>query len=80
MTDEPLSEAELERMEATIRRAAASIIAGFDREQIPTMIALAILGVVVGDLLDRSDPAQRRNFLECLTLDYDRGRKRRRSD
>lgn len=75
MTDDaPLNEAEFARIEAVTRKAAAHIIAGFDAEQVPTEIALAICGVVVGDLLDRCDAGFRREFIVCLEV---RGRKGR---
>lgn len=61
-----LSEDELTRAVATVQAAAAHIVAGFDREQVPTRVALAICGVVAGRLLDRSDAATRAEFIACL--------------
>jgi hypothetical protein len=67
MTDtEQLDEATLARAEASIRATADAIVRGFEREQVPTQVALAICGVVVGRLLDRSDPKLRAEFIACL--------------
>lgn len=69
MSDEPLTEAELTSMEATIRASAARILACFDRSQVPTEVALAVLGVVIGELLDRTDADTRTEFIACLEDD-----------
>jgi len=73
--DTPLDEATLARVEASIRACADDIIRGFDREQVPTQVALAICGVVVGRLLERSDATTRAEFIACLNAHptYNRG-------
>ena len=63
---EPLDETLLARIEASVRATAEQILAGFEREQIPIEVALAICGVVVGKLLDRSPPERRAEFIACL--------------
>ena len=53
-------------LQATIQAAARDILAGFDREQIPTNNAIAIVGLVLTDLLKRVDPEFRRILLAAL--------------
>lgn len=66
MTPDQLDEALLARIEASVRATADEILAGFEREQVPTHLALAICGIVVGKLLDRSPPETRAEFIACL--------------
>jgi hypothetical protein len=66
MTSTPDRRAELQR---SIANCAADILAGFQRENIPTEVALAIAATVTGMLADQLPAEQRAPFLRAYAND-----------
>ena len=58
------------KTEQAVRNTAADICASFNRQQIPTTVAIAIAGAVVGQLIDQLPAAERtawaEEFCACL--------------
>ena len=61
-----IDDATLARIEASIRATAADIVAGFEREHVTLHIAIAICGVVVGQLLDQAPRSTFDEFIAAL--------------